>query len=74
MIVTSVEELRMRERTRVLKSDQPQRKPDTVIVKLRSSRTAVRRFVAAARDPAALRARGAAIATAPQPFLAIQFG
>lgn len=71
MTVTGVDQLRMEERTRVLKSDQqPQRKLDTVIVKLRSSQTAVRRFAAAAREPAALLARGAAIATEPQPFLA----
>jgi subtilisin family serine protease len=70
MIVTGVEQLRIGERTKILKSDQPQRKLDTVIVKLRSSRTAMRRFAAAAGDPAALLARGAAIATAPQPFLA----
>ena len=70
MAITSVDLLRTTERTRVRTADlEPQRKLDTIIVKLRSSPAAVRRFDMAARDPAAALVRGAAIATTRQPFL-----
>jgi subtilisin family serine protease len=71
MTVTTVDRIRMTEHASVHTAElQPQRKLDTIIVKLRSSPAAVRRFSMAARDPASLLARGASVASTPQPFLA----
>ena len=64
MIATAVETLRTLARQPLLKRELPTRKPDTIIVKLRTAPASVRRFVAAAAASA-----GAAEPVA-RPFLA----